>query len=657
MKSLLKLDNLQSIFVQKVRTPGRWIWISLAVSILLHLIGMLLSHQTQFWRWAHEPSHSFVEASGAVIGITVAGILVLMNRLGSGTSFNIRLAFGLFTMALLDGLHAVVHVGESFVWLHSTATFAGGCLFSLVCIPAHHHGRILLTAMAICFTSLVLGTATFIPWFPLPRMVESGQFTEAAVLLNIGGGALMLLAAIRLGIAFYRTGNRDDLLFAIHCMLFGGAAVMFEQSQLWDFSWWWWHGLRLAAYFVAIAFGVESLVRLQLEVLSNREMLKDACIDAEGRADAAHRYIRTLREAIDDHTLFSVTDISGKIIEVNNGFCRLSGFTREELIGSDHRIVNSGHHPREFWARVWKSLLSGQTFRADVCNRAKDGSLYWVDSTYLPQLDSDGKIFSFISLRINITERKNAEDALARQTRRAEELASEAASAIRVLDAQLTAIDRSQFRTEFAPDGTIIAINKGMLDLIGYCENELIGTHHRLLVMPEQRDSEQYRQFWRVLRSGTYHQGEFLRIAKDGTHRWIQASYNPVFDENGIVEKIVKYAIDITEKKRADAELAEQTRQAELMAEQARLANNAKSEFLANMSHEIRTPMTAILGFADVLLDEGDISQAPERRVNAIRTIQKNGEHLLGVINDILDISKIEAGKLIIKRRTCSRAK
>ena len=137
-------------------------------------------------------------------------------------------------------------------------------------------------------------------------------------------------------------------------------------------------------------------------------------IQAQQRAEEAVRMSTTLRATMDKHTLFSITDARGKIIDVNEGFCTISGYSREELIGQDHRMLNSGHHPRSFWTEMWRTISGGKAWRAEVCNRAKDGSLYWVDSTNIPQFGPDGKIQNFTSLRFDITAAKSASVSLRR---------------------------------------------------------------------------------------------------------------------------------------------------------------------------------------------------------------------------------------------------
>lgn len=121
-----------------------------------------------------------------------------------------------------------------------------------------------------------------------------------------------------------------------------------------------------------------------------------------------HSQLNTLMMAIDEHTLFSITDQRGIITEVNHGFCRISGFTREELVGQNHRILNSGYHEKAFWKEMWATISSGQVWQGEVCNRAKDGSLYWVASTNIPKLDERGSIVGYISLRFDITKEKRA---------------------------------------------------------------------------------------------------------------------------------------------------------------------------------------------------------------------------------------------------------
>jgi hypothetical protein len=119
-----------------------------------------------------------------------------------------------------------------------------------------------------------------------------------------------------------------------------------------------------------------------------------------------------LFEALDAHAIVSIADAAGTIIEANDRFCLVSGYTREELIGQNHRLLKSGMHPDEYYAAFWQTISAGQTWSGEICNRAKDGSLYWVRSTIVPFLDANGLPFRYVSLRTEITELKRVQIAL-----------------------------------------------------------------------------------------------------------------------------------------------------------------------------------------------------------------------------------------------------
>ena len=230
---------------------------------------------------------------------------------------------------------------------------------------------------------------------------------------------------------------------------------------------------------------------------------------------------------LDTSAIISVADSKGKITYVNQKFTDVSGYSLEEVIGKDHNIVNSGHHSKEFWTEMYKTVIVDKGIWNAVCtNRAKDGSLYYVDTFIKARFGDDGKLIEFSSIRQDVTDLKRKETEISNR---------------------MNAINRSNAVIEFDLDGNIKFVNDSFLDTLGYSRDEISGKHHSIFIEEDMKGSEEYKEFWSSLREGKFFSGEITRKKKDGTLIYLQATYNPIIGPDGKPYRVMKIATDITE--------------------------------------------------------------------------------------------------------------
>ncbi|MDE3273728.1 ATP-binding protein [Pseudoalteromonas sp. G4] len=317
---------------------SKTIVITIFLSAVIHLSTFILAKTLMSdWRWVNIPVHTAVEVLGGVIALLVCFLLVNLEQSKRGTSFNIIIAAAIGVMGILDIAHALLSPSNTFVWLHSAATFFGGVIFSLILLPTKYASafnakfvwRMLLFAVLLSFFAILQPHL-------MPNMVTNKQFTPLAVLLNIFGGAALLLCAIKLFFQYRKFRKVDDLLFILHCSMFGFAAIMFHQSFLWDISWWGWHLLRLLAYGVALWFALMNERFLFSQLQSSNESLVEKEKETQASLDIAQKRI-----AISEKQQAAVlAGLSDAIIVINNkGIIKLFSKSAQSMFGWHKREV------------------------------------------------------------------------------------------------------------------------------------------------------------------------------------------------------------------------------------------------------------------------------------------------------------------------------
>jgi len=347
------------------------------------------------------------------------------------------------------------------------------------------------------------------------------------------------------------------------------------------------------------------------------------------------RDLSVLQQAVLDGANYAIisTDPDGTIRMVNAAAERWLGYRAEELIGrhtpvifhEEQEIIRRAEElsrelgkviPAGFEVFVAKARL-GIPDEREWTYRRKDGSRFPASLSVTALRNAAGEITGFLKIGSDITARRQAEAEL----RKLSQVVKQSPLAVIIT----------------TPDGIIDYVNPGFTEITGYPAAEARGQNPRIL-KSGQKSTEEYRQLWDTITSGGVWQGVLFNRRKDGGHYWASASISPIRNPEGEITNFVGIQEDITPLKMTEQALQEAKEAAEA-------ANVAKSEFLASMSHEIRTPMNAIIGMAELL---ADTPLTPEQQ-QYVHLFRAAGENLLNLINDILDLSKVEAGRLTLE--------